>query len=251
VRSLHDARQRRRHRLFVAEGVNSVAAALAVRWRLRQLLAAPEDLADGWQELADQAGVVTRAVHPDILEYLSEAKTSPGVLALAELPANVEWPAEGLMLVLDSVSDPGNVGTLIRSADAAGVAGVVVTDEAADPFGPKAVRASSGSIFHLPPLHLDSCSPDAVVTELQRREVPIVVATPREGHNCFEWRWPRHAALILGHETRGVADAFMEQATAHVSIPMHGKAESLNVASAGATLFRGARHRAERRRGKA
>jgi len=142
-----------------------------------------------------------------------------------------------LTVVLDDIGDPGNVGTLIRTADAVGAAAVLTTESSADAFGPKAVRASAGSLFHLPPLAWPDRSPSALVAAFEREAVPIVVAVAHDGESCFDYHWPSRCALVLGHETRGVAAKWQAAATARVTIPIVGRAESLNVAAAGAVLL--------------
>src|SRR5207244_2857471 len=93
------------------------------------------------------------------------------------------------------------------SADAAGAELVIATDNSADPFGPKAVRASAGSLFQLPPLHRADRSPAGVAEALAEAGIPIVTAVAHDGVDCFEYRWPARCALVLGHETRGVSAA--------------------------------------------
>ena len=138
VRSLHTPKGRNQHRLFLAEGRNAVEAAIATGWPLRKLLCA-EDEVLSWAAKSGTSEV--QAIAPAILEYLSDAQTSTEVLALCEFPASCnELQFENLWMVLDGVSDPGNVGTLIRAADAAGAGGVLLTSSSADAFSPKAVR---------------------------------------------------------------------------------------------------------------
>jgi RNA methyltransferase, TrmH family len=241
VRSLHDARGRRKHRLFMAEGGNAVTAALRARWPLKRLLLTPDDLEAGWRDVARDARLEVQPVAAEIMEYLSEAQTSPGIIALAALPEAVESQVSAgnlntadLLLILDGISDPGNAGTLIRSADAAGAGGIALTPNSADVFGPKVVRASAGSLFHLPPPLLDTA--EALARTLRRQDIPLVAAVAHGGQDCFEYPWPRRCALALGHETRGISPVLEEMAV-RVTIPIFGRAESLNVAAAGAVLL--------------
>jgi tRNA G18 (ribose-2'-O)-methylase SpoU len=102
------------------------------------------------------------------------------------------------------------------------------------PLGPKAVRASAGSVFHL---HVASSTPQATLHELRAANLPLVTAVAHGGEDCFCFDWPRRCALVLGHETRGVSSVLDEAATHRVTIPNYGRAESLNVAAAGAVLL--------------
>ena len=241
VRRLADARHRRSEKLFVVEGGNAVSAAIGARWSLQRLLASPEDLEDGWNEIARAANVETVAVDEEILAYLADAQTSPGVIALAQMPALprlediVAAEENALILVLDGVADPGNVGTLVRTADAAGARAVFLSRGCADVFAPKVVRASAGSVFHLP-LSMEESTVDFALS-LRAQNFAVVAAEAHDGKNCFEFEWPNRCALVLGHETRGVSARWLEAANARVTIPLVGRAESLGVASAGAVLL--------------
>ena len=239
VRSLNNARERRKHGLFVAPGGNAVTAALAARWSLDRIIVSPNDAANGWEQIAQSADVPLVLADEAILEYIGDVPSAPDVLAIARMPQNVNaaFPDSGLILVLDGIGDPGNVGTLIRSADAAGAGAVVTAQNSADAFGLKAVRASAGSVFHLPPLNFTDNSADALAAQLQHENIPIVIAAAHEGQSCFEHRWPARCALVLGHETRGVSPVWEDVAAARLTIPMFGRAESLNVAGAGAVLL--------------
>lgn len=250
VRALRAPKGRREHGLFAVEGSNAVAAALRARWPLRQLLLSPNGV-EAWREAARAGGVALQVVAAEIMEYLSEAQTAPDVIALAEMPTAGfgTWGLEAelflkpetpnpepqtLYVLLDGISDPGNVGTLLRSADAAGASGVAITPSSADPFGPKAVRAAAGSLFHLPPA---ISAIDELTRLLHERRIPLIAACAHDGDDCFSFQWPRRCALALGHETRGVSSALQTSAVARVTIPMFGRAESLNVAAAGAVLL--------------
>ena len=239
VRTLASRRHRREQRLFVVLGGNAVEAALRARWPLQRIIVASGDMAERWETAARAAQVPLTRVDESVLAWLGDVPSAPEVIALAELPSASESPVPetGLTLVCDGLGDPGNIGTLIRSADAAGAAAVITTDTSADAFGPKAVRASAGSLFHLPPRAWSDRTAAAVVARLQQATLPIVIAAAHDGQSCFDYRWPERCALVLGHETRGVAPEWSAAATARVTIPMHGQAESLNVAAAGSVLL--------------
>ncbi|MBW3636453.1 MAG: RNA methyltransferase [Armatimonadetes bacterium] len=233
ARALHSGKGRRENGLFLIEGRNAVAAALESEFPLREILAAPNE-----HELSERAldlGLPVRRVESEILAYAGEAQTATSILAFGELPVpsrGLEFPAS--TLVLDGISDPGNVGTLWRAADAAGMRGVASVG-GADPFSPKVVRSAAGSLFHLPPLGGEDVA--ALIETLSAQSVPIVTAEAHGGQNCFGFAWPARFALVMGHETRGISPAFAAAASARVSIPTFGRAESLNVAMAGTILM--------------
>ena len=239
VRALHDGKNRRKNGLFVVEGGNGVAAAIGARWPIQRLLASSEELANGWADLAREAEIRTLEIDDEVLASISQTQTSPGVLAIAHLPQSERietWNApDGLTVLLDGIGDPGNVGTLLRSADAAGAAAFALTQNSADAFSPKAVRASAGSVFHVP--IAPQASPQKWADVCRKEKLPLVLAVAHDGENCFDFPWPQKCVLALGHETRGVSAELEQAATARVSIPMFGRAESLNVAAAGAILL--------------
>ena len=239
VRALGNARRQREHGLFVASGGNAVAAALQAGWPMDRLIVAAGETAHEWESLARKADVPCVLVDPAIMAYLGDVPSPPDVMALVRLPksSDAAMPSDGLTLVLDGIGDPGNLGTLIRTADAVGASAVLTSENSCDPFGQKAVRSSAGSVFHLPPRPWPDRRPETLAARLRQEDVPIVIAAAHEGQSCFEYHWPSRCALVLGHETRGVASPWETAASARLTIPVYGRAESLNVAAAGAVLL--------------
>jgi TrmH family RNA methyltransferase len=199
-------------------------------------LRASEALVRGLQD----SGVECHLIEDAAMERVSATASPQGILALVETPrAELPSPPFGrdtAFLWLDRVADPGNVGTLVRSADAAGASGVVSAG-GADPWGPKAVRSSMGSIFHLPVVQADEDEASDAVADLRAAGCRVVCAGPRGG----SWPWSTDLrgpiVLVLGNEARGVAADLLAISDATVSIPNFGRAESLNVAQAGAVLL--------------
>jgi len=166
-----------------------------------------------------------------VMRRISEAVTPPGLVAVVETPpTDAPMPAEGPVLVLDRLNDPGNVGTLIRSAAALGATAVVITGEAADPFGPKAVRASAGSCYHIPVLR----RPQIVDALAELRSAGLqpfgLAASAAEEVTTLTGR--ADVALVLGSESHGLGTGPAD--LARVRIAMAPEVESLNVAAAGA-----------------
>ncbi len=238
VRSLHSSKGRRKHNLFLAEGENAVEAAIKNRWPMRVVLCEESEVLP-LQEQAERAQIKIeiQTATSEVLQSISEAQTSVGVLALCEIPsAHNDLNFANCLLIADGVGDPGNIGTLIRSADAAN-AGVLCAQNSADPFSPKAVRASAGSVFNAPPILLEDNSTAEIIVRLQAGSTPIITADASAEISCFDFEWPQKCALVMGHETRGVSSEWESAATARVKIPIYGKAESLNVAMAGTLLL--------------
>ncbi|PQV65556.1 RNA methyltransferase, TrmH family [Abditibacterium utsteinense] len=232
ARALHSSKGRREHQLFLIEGKNAVTAALNVDFPIRAVLS--DETESELSERALDKGIAVRRATSQILAYAGEAQSSLPVLALGELPATKNEEFSDFTLILDGISDPGNVGTLWRAADAAGARGVLSLG-GADPFSPKVVRSAAGSTFHLPPF--SDLAPQNLIARLKDAGIPIVAAEAHQGQSCFDFLWPARAALVLGHETRGISPELSEAADFRISIPIFGRAESLNAAMAGTVLL--------------
>ena len=228
--SLHRRRERRDRGQHRVEGPNAVAAALAAG--VVEEVWATEDALAGL-DLPSDAPVVVVAEH--VLERVADARTPQGIVALARTPTPelAEVVGRGLLVVLDAVSDPGNVGTIVRTADAAGATGVVLTQGSADVFAPKTVRAAAGSTYHLPVV-TDVALADVVAA--CREAGQPVLGLDGAGERSVEdlERCVPPVALVLGNEAHGLAEATTQLVDGCVAIPLRGRAESLNVAAAAA-----------------
>ncbi len=153
----------------------------------------------------------------------------PPLISTADAPAS----ADALYLVLEAVSDPGNVGTLIRTADAFAFSAVLILPDTASPFGDKAVRSSMGSCFHIPVISLDSIS--ELRSYLGQADLALYAAD-LAGSSLHSDPFNRPGALLIGNEAHGISEAARRACDLLVTIPMPGQAESLNAAAAGAVL---------------
>ncbi len=198
----------------------------------------------------DQTNTRLFGLEAAAFKNLADSKSPQPALAIVENPSlavdeRFQTPGRnGMYLVLVDVSDPGNVGTLIRTAEATGCAGVIVTPETADVLSPKVVRASAGSVLRLPVA-------EVALEELEstfKRLAAQSIATAMDGERYSEVGIDaaKAVAIILGSEAHGLAEEVRALADHTVSIPMHGSVESLNVATTGAVLaFDMASRRAE------
>ncbi|HEU0300442.1 MAG TPA: RNA methyltransferase [Longimicrobium sp.] len=241
LRSLRQRRAREQEGLFLVEGVRAVedlaASALPVR-----LAAAASSLGDTprgrtlLDVLATQ-GVAVRETDERGLAALADTETPQGILAIAGIPrARLDDVVIGrepaALLVLDGVQDPGNFGTLARTAEALGAAGLVALPGTVDPWNPKSVRAAMGSTFRLPVVQ---AAWDDLAPWLSSRGFATLAAAAG-GEPLGEAR-PARAALVLGNEGAGISNDTRARADRVVGIPLRGRAESLNVAAAGAILL--------------
>ncbi|KXT78194.1 TrmH family RNA methyltransferase [Streptococcus sp. DD13] len=178
-----------------------------------------------------------KVVSKEILNYLTDSKSPQGVLAEVALP-NDSLPVEykGRYLILEDVQDPGNVGTMIRTADAAGFDGVFMSNRSADLYSLKVVRSMQGSQFHLPVYRVDL---EVLLKQMKEQHLPLFATTLSD--QSVDYRQlsvGNQFALIMGNEGQGISETVATLADQLVHIPMPGQAESLNVAVAtGILLF--------------
>ena len=236
---LRHRKTREREGLVLVEGVRAVREALAAGAVARFAVASPalDRLEEGRAARAAlaRAGVEVDAVDDREVAELADTGHPQGVLLVCAEPtaAADAVRAGGRYLVLDAVQDPGNVGTLMRTATAFDVDAVVVLDGTADPWGAKAVRASAGMVFHRPVLQRGG---EDAVALLRAAGVPLLVADAT-GSDVAEAVPPGGWALVVANEGAGPREALRRAADRLVRVPMPGPAESLNAAVAGALLL--------------
>jgi TrmH family RNA methyltransferase len=218
IRRLQSARQRRKLELFAVEGDDLVEAGLAAGREPVDVLVAGED------------------VEPDLLAAVSTLPHPSRTIAVfrtQDLPRLDASTGLHLGLALWRVADPGNVGTLLRAADAFGPAFVALSDGCADPTGDKALRASAGAVFRVPLCRFDE-APGSMVALVARGGTPL-----------HELELPERTTFVLGAEREGLPDDVLARCEVRATIPQTGDAESLNVAMAGAiALYERSRRRA-------
>jgi TrmH family RNA methyltransferase len=239
ARELRLAAARRERGEFLAEGVRLVADAIALGARPRKVFVVPERLgrSGGGRALLERLdrSVVVAVAH-DAMAALSDTRTPQGVAAV--FPIELTGRAVGpIVLVLDGLQDPGNVGTAIRSAVASGLVETVVARGGADPFGPKAVRAAAAALFAV---RVSRPADDELPDLLRDRAVWIAEATAERSYETVDWRRP--CALVIGSEARGASPELRALATGSVGVRLRGPVESLNAGvAASIILFEAAR----------
>jgi TrmH family RNA methyltransferase len=241
VRALQSERKaREQERSFVIEGVRLVEEAVRAKALVRLALHTDDLDARGRAALHRLArlGAQVEAVSPRVMAAASDTQTPQGLLAVVPFP-NFAISHLTFVIVLDRLSDPGNLGTILRTADAVGVDAAFLAPGTVDAHNPKVVRAAMGAHFRLPIV-------EASWNELKNRlaGVNVWLAEAREGepYDRVDWRAP--FALIIGSEGEGPSDAARRFAPKRVHVPMPGHAESLNAAvAAGVLLFEAARQR--------
>ncbi|MFF5338998.1 RNA methyltransferase [Streptomyces sp. NPDC013181] len=242
--------KRGRAREFIVQGVRPITMAVEHGWTIRCLLYDASRPLSRWAEELMRGTAAERiAMAPDLLAELSEkAEGAPEVLAVVGMEpddlSRIRVDDDFLGLVFDRPTQPGNIGSIVRSADAFGARGLVVTGHAADPYDPKAVRASTGSFFALPVVRTPSHREVVQWLDAERgRGRPVLVVGTDEDGECdaSEFDLTRPVLLLIGNETAGLSNAWREHCDHVVGIPMTGSASSLNASNAASIVLYEAR----------
>jgi len=238
--------KRQRNREFLVQGVRPITLAARFGWPFRALLYDAERPLSAWAKtLLRDVPAVAVAMSADLLAELGEKEAGPPeLIAVVGMPADdldrIPAGPAFLGVVLDRPASPGNIGSIIRSADAFGADGIVVTGHAADVYDPRAVRASTGSLFARPVVRAPSHREvTAWVTAQRARGCPIVLAGADEHGetDVFDADFTRPVLLLVGNETTGLTSAWREVCDLSVRIPITGAASSLNAASAATAVL--------------
>jgi 23S rRNA (uridine2479-2'-O)-methyltransferase len=250
---LDNRSKRQRSGEFIVQGVRPITLALRNGWPIRAVLYDADGVTSRWAaETLAAVAAPKVAVAPDLLHELGgKTDAAPELLAVAALPADdlARIPAGPGMLtvVVDRPASPGNLGTLIRSADAFGASGVIVTGHAADVYDPQSVRAAVGSLFSLPAVRVPSHRPVldwAGALRAAGVEVSVVGADEHGDTDVADVDFTRPTLLVIGNETAGLSAAWRDACDHLARIPMLGTASSLNAAMAASiALYESARQR--------
>jgi RNA methyltransferase, TrmH family len=231
--------------IMLLEGGHLVSEALTAGVRIREAAVVASAVEAGevaaTLEQLEHAGAETFIVTAPVMAALSAVRSSSPVVALADRPVRYDRvfaaPAPLVVVAID-VQDPGNVGAIVRVAEAAGATGVIAAGASADPFGWKALRGSMGSAFRVPILVMKQAWS---LGELRQRKCRVVATVPHGGRPLFDVRLDGPSAILIGAEGSGLAPELVAQADERVSIPMEAPVESLNAAVTAALLLYEAR----------
>jgi 23S rRNA (uridine2479-2'-O)-methyltransferase len=232
--------KRQRSGEFLVHGVRPITLAVEHGWELRALIHSTSGVRSRWaDELLADVGAARVSMASELLGELAEREEVPELVAVAAIPPDdlrrIPVTPRQLTVVFDRPVSPGNLGTLIRSADAFGADGVIVTGHAADVYDPKTVRASTGSLFALPTVRVDRAQ--EVLDWIQRHDA-LVVGTDETGTvdvDAHDFTGP--TVLVIGNETAGMSKAWREACDVIARIPISGAASSLNAAAAATTVL--------------
>jgi TrmH family RNA methyltransferase len=247
VKSLHHKKGRDEHKLFLAEGIHLVQEALQAGWKVQFYLwtAKLGESVEG-RELLERLQTVAPGyeVNEAVFKGAAETESPTGIIAVLPLPAPVEFDLSdvSLGLIVDGVQDPGNIGTIIRTAWASGIRKLIFTPKTADPYQGKVVRSSMGGIFNVRIFRNEP--PGSIIAAAGQKRIQVVAGDVRADRTYFEADLTVPTLILIGSEGRGIAPDWENFSIQNVLIPQPGKAESLNVAvSAGILIYEALRQR--------
>jgi RNA methyltransferase, TrmH family len=249
VRALADRKHRRRESAFVVQGIQPVWQAVEAGADIEVLIVAPSLLrhagAAAMVEAREAAGVRVARLSGDLFGRFADRDGPSGLAAIVRATPrtldDLNVGADALFVALQSPGNPGNVGTIVRTASAAAAAGVILIGPSADPYDPAAVKASMGALFTVPvAIAADTAE---LVRWAGERAVAVVATSARAAVSCWDADLRPPLAVLLGSEGTGLPDEVIDAADLRVAIPMTGTAESLNLAVAAGILLYEVRRR--------
>jgi len=250
--ALLEKKHRDRSGLFLIEGIHLVLEAFAERADIQSVVyhaerGIPEELLRS--DVIGNADASSHAVwfqaSSSVMAKCTGTDSPPPVFAVVKKPQSNKtelFRSDSFVVVLDGVRDPGNVGTIIRSADAIGAHAVILGKGCADIYNPKTVRSTMGSLFHLP--ILEGAELTGLLAEAKEHGIQLVGTSLQAEHTCYSYDWKQPTWLLMGSEGDGLSAQVSAMVNTSVIIPMAGRAESLNVSvAAGVLLFEALRQR--------
>lgn len=247
IRLREKARERKKENLFVIEGVRELSLALKGGIAVREIFFCPEfmqpEALDGLKKKAENSGWTE--ISKNVYGKIAVRESTEGVIAVAEmreLPLEkIRLPGKPLILVAENVEKPGNLGALLRTADAAALDAVIVCDTGIDIYNPNVIRSSLGCLFTQ---QIAVCSSESAIMWLKKNHIKIFAATPEGAQIYFKADYNQPCAIVVGSEAEGLSSVWMENSDSKIAIPMQGEIDSLNVSvSAAVVLFEAVRQR--------
>jgi TrmH family RNA methyltransferase len=240
--SLKQKKFRDRTGTYLAEGIRLVEEALYANVPMEALLFSGDLESGKFDKIINRGagnGVPMYEVTDPIMEHIADTKTPQGVIAVlkkteGDADAFVAKKENPLYLVLDGIQDPGNMGTMIRTADAVGATGVLVDRTCVDVYNPKVVRATMGSLFHLPVFEVDLRE---MLPRLKEQGVSVVGAAVDAEETVFQANLTGAVAMVIGSEAHGLSEEIADFLDKEITLPMPGQAESLNAAVAASVML--------------
>ncbi len=235
--SLEKPRERRKQQLFIVEGAQEVRMALEAGYKIGNIFFCEEiiDLKESGNLLNDDKLLVP--VSREVFDKIAVRESTGGILAVAEQKAHrledIVLSKVPLLLILEGVEKPGNLGAILRTADAAGVDAVIICDPQTDFYNPNVIRSSVGCVFTK---QIASATSNETIEWLKKKNVNIFCTYLKASRPYHEIDYTQPSAIVMGTEATGLSDIWVKNATDNIIIPMLGKIDSMNVSNAAAVV---------------
>ncbi len=248
ILSLEKSRERKNQNLFIVEGVKELSLAIEGDYKINGVFFCPEIIS-----VEDVKSIIRHdnlliPVQQKVFEKIAYRESTGGVIVIAEMKTHtlqdVVLRKNPLLLILEAVEKPGNLGALLRTADAAGVDAVVICDPQTDFYNPNVIRSSVGCIFTT---QIASATSASAITWLKENNIQICATYLQASKPYFEIDFTQPTAIVMGTESTGLSDLWVKETDSTIIIPMQGKIDSMNVSTAAAVIvFEATRQRRAR-----
>lgn len=242
IKSLYKKKDRWKRKQFIVEGINMVEECIDNHYPLVYIIYSDELLnVKGGKKLFDKISSHPRLIHvtDQLYREISQMENPQGIMGVSEFRINtidrLNIHEEISLLLLDRLQDPGNMGTIIRSADAFGIDGIIITKGCVDVFNPKVIRSTMGSIFRVPIYHEEDSL--AIINRLKKEGVRVYTTSLEGSLHIHQVDFNNPFLLVIGNESSGVSPYIYTVSDKLIKIPMVGDAESLNVAIASSIIM--------------
>lgn len=243
IKALKEKKYRDQKGMYFIEGIRFVEEALKERAEILTILVSDKlNDVNGGKEMLDKLATYhcnnVYTLSSKLFMEVTDTESPQGILAvLRKKPRTIDsiYDDKNFFVVLDSLQDPGNMGTIIRTADAAGVSGVIISKGCVDIYNPKVLRSTMGSLFHVPVCYSENIL--ETLESMKKKGIRLCAAHLKGAKNYFELNYKDNIAIIIGNEANGISDSVADISDELVKIPMLGKSESLNASVAAGLLM--------------
>ncbi|MCE7862629.1 MAG: RNA methyltransferase [Bacteroidetes bacterium CHB5] len=235
--ALEKPRERRKQQLFIIEGAKEVRMAMEAGYRIGNIFFCEEILDK--KESGDllQQDKLLIPVSKDVFDKIAIRESTGGILAVAEQKTHrlqdIKLRSNPLLLILEAVEKPGNLGAILRTADAAGVDAVIICDPQTDFYNPNVIRSSVGCVFTK---QIASATSEETINWLKQHQIHIYCTYLKASKPYHQTDFSKPCAVVMGTEATGLSDTWIQNSTANIIIPMQGKIDSMNVSNAAAVV---------------
>ncbi|HCZ36999.1 MAG TPA: rRNA methyltransferase [Cytophagales bacterium] len=235
--ALEKPRERRKQQLFVVEGAKEVRMAMEAGYRIGNIFFCEEILDENESGDLLKQDKLLIPVSKEVFDKIAIRESTGGILAVAEQKMHrlqdIKLSANPLLLILEAVEKPGNLGAILRTADAAGVDAVIICDPQTDFYNPNVIRSSVGCVFTK---QIASATSEETISWLKQNNVNIYCTYLKASKPYHETDFTKPCAIVMGTEATGLSDVWVKNSTANIIIPMQGKIDSMNVSNAAAVV---------------